>query len=92
MAKKDVITELIAIKMFLDSTTKDEKAKNAIDMAIEALKQPKQKKGKWIDIDTETYTWMIKCDKCGHLRSMMSTNGIYPKFCENCGAKMGEEE
>lgn len=50
--------------------------------------EPKRKKGRWIDIDAETYTWMIKCDKCGHLRSMMSTNGIYPKFCENCGAKM----
>lgn len=53
--------------------------------------QLEQKKGKWIDIDAETYTWMIKCDKCGHLRSMMSTNKIYPKFCESCGAKMENE-
>lgn len=66
--------------------------REAVDMAIEALEQPERKKGKWIDIDAETYTWMIKCDKCGHLRSMMSTNGIYPKFCENCGAQMGVGE
>lgn len=50
--------------------------------------EQERKKGRWIDIDSETYMWMIKCDKCGHLRSMMSTNGIYPKFCENCGADM----
>lgn len=66
------------------------------DMAVEYIKNAptielKRKEGRWIDIDAETYMWMIKCDKCGHLRSMMSTNGIYPKFCENCGAEMKGE-
>lgn len=65
----------------------------ALTEAIEILTQkpksePEQRKGKWIDIDAETYTWMIKCDKCGHLRSMMSMEGRYPRFCENCGAEM----
>lgn len=44
--------------------------------------------GRWIDIDSETYTWKIRCSKCGHERSMMSTGQIYPMYCENCGARM----
>jgi hypothetical protein len=48
--------------------------------------------GKWIDIDTQTYTWKVRCDQCGYERSMMSTQGRYPKYCENCGAKMDERK
>lgn len=44
--------------------------------------------GRWIDIDPEMYTWKIRCSKCGHERSMMSTGQIYPMYCEDCGAKM----
>lgn len=44
--------------------------------------------GKWLDIDSQMYTWKVRCDQCGHERSMMSTQGRYPKYCENCGAKM----
>lgn len=46
--------------------------------------------GHWIDIDSETYTWAIRCNKCGHERSMMSTQKTYPNYCEKCGAKMDE--
>ena len=44
--------------------------------------------GRWIDIDTETYTWKIRCGRCGHERSMMSTGKTYPMYCENCDARM----
>ena len=44
--------------------------------------------GRWIDIDSEMYTWKIRCNKCGHERSMMSTGQIYPMYCEDCGARM----
>lgn len=44
--------------------------------------------GHWIDIDTETYTWKIRCSRCGHERSMMSTGKTYPMYCENCGIRM----
>ena len=47
-----------------------------------------QRMGKWIDIDEQSYTWKVRCSVCGHERSMMSTQGIYPNYCENCGAKM----
>lgn len=52
-----------------------------------------RKTGEWIDIDCQSYTWKVCCSECGHERSMMSTQGQYPKFCEECGADMrGEEE
>ena len=44
--------------------------------------------GRWIDMDSETYTWKIRCSKCGHERSMMSTGQTYPMYCEDCGARM----
>ena len=44
--------------------------------------------GKWIDIDEQTYTWKVRCSCCGHERSMMSTQGKYPNYCEACGARM----
>lgn len=47
--------------------------------------------GKWIDIDEQSYTWKIRCSCCDHERSMMSTQGTYPNYCENCGARMDEE-
>lgn len=50
------------------------------------------KHGHWIDIDSESYTWKVRCSECGHERSMMSTQGKYPKYCEECGARMGKED
>lgn len=47
--------------------------------------------GKWIDIDEQSYTWKVRCSVCGHERSMMSTQGEYPNYCEHCGARMDEE-
>ena len=47
--------------------------------------------GKWIDIDEQSYTWKVRCSCCGNERSMMSTQGEYPNYCENCGARMDEE-
>lgn len=48
--------------------------------------------GKWIDMDEQSYTWKVRCSVCGHERSMMSTQGEYPNYCENCGARMVEDE
>lgn len=49
------------------------------------------KHGKWIDMDEQSYTWKVRCSVCGHERSMLSTQGEYPNYCENCGARMDEE-
>ena len=62
--------------------TEEDAAKAWNKRALEA------ESARWIDIDTETYTWKIRCSKCGHERSMLSTRGAYPGYCENCGKKM----
>lgn len=51
----------------------------------------KVRHGKWIDMDVQSYTWKVRCSVCGHERSMMSTQGEYPKYCEECGARMDED-
>ena len=51
-----------------------------------------QKTGKWIDMDEQSYTWKVRCSVCGHERSMMSTQGEYPNYCEHCGARMDAED
>lgn len=63
---------------------------NYLIRAIKALPSvtPTRPTGQWIDIDCQSYTWQIKCPFCNHSRSMMSTQGIYPNYCENCGARM----
>lgn len=71
------------IAEFLDQMT-DEGCPETVD-AVQVVH------GHWIDIDTETYTWKIRCSRCGHERSMMSTGKIYPMWCENCGARMDGE-
>lgn len=48
-------------------------------------------RGHWIDIDMQAYTWKVRCSNCGNERSMMSTQGVYPNFCEHCGADMKGE-
>ena len=48
--------------------------------------------GHWIDIDPESYIWKVRCSECSNERSMMSTQGRHPKYCEECGAKMDEVE
>ena len=47
--------------------------------------------GKWIDIDEQTYTWKVRCSCCCNERSMMSTQGKHPNYCEECGARLDEE-
>ena len=59
--------------------------------AAEAHDAKPVRHGKWIGMDVQSYTWKVRCSVCGHERSMMSTQGEYPKYCEECGARMDEE-
>lgn len=57
-------------------------------LAIEALKQPEQKKGKWINCGiiyagTAGYT-IFRCSECNEPNYRRS------RFCPNCGAEMEE--
>ena len=62
------------------------------EMAIEALKQPTHKKGKWISNPNKMKGTEIECNKCGV--SALSKIGIQvcSDFCPNCGADMRGEE
>lgn len=70
----------------------DEDATDEIDalgVAIKALKQPEQKKGKWICHDAKE-GFLIKkytCSICNYYGGTQK-----PNFCANCGAKMEGEE
>lgn len=64
----------------------------AKEMAIEALKQPERKKGKWLN-DKGLY----KCSSCNELWThwwavCMEPERMYKemKYCPYCGAKMEE--
>ncbi len=58
------------------------KLKEALDMAIKALKQ-EPKIGHWNDIPKyENIAWL--CSECEHFTTMKH------KYCPNCGAKMVE--
>lgn len=55
------------------------------NLAIEALEQSEQKKGKWIPKEDQRF----HCSKCNSI----APKGIRWVFCPNCGADMrGEEE
>lgn len=59
------------------------------DMAIEALKEPEQKKGQWVDGES-------KCPVCGEDKFKNLDADIWadwkPPFCPNCGADMRGEQ
>lgn len=67
----------------------------AIKMAIDALKQPERKKGKWIrhSIGHENTPWGFDCSACGKWFVIGEDTAEQYNFCPNCGAEMkGEEE
>jgi len=68
----------------------DNKRRQAIHLAIEVLKQPERKKGKWINetyydsIGHEYHTWV--CSQCNILNSENTP------YCPHCGVEMEEEQ
>lgn len=72
-------------RQFVDDLTRE-----AFDIAIDLLKQPQRKKGKWIDRgwsgDGRGNSWHEwECSECKHI-----TKGAKWDFCPNCGARMKE--
>lgn len=63
----------------------DDDIVDALEMAIEALKAPKQperEKGRWIDMDDH-----VMCSCCG-----ATHYGVDKNYCPNCGADMRGDE
>lgn len=59
----------------------------AIDMALEALKQPEQKRGKWIRCENPTYSSFDDSDQYTYRCTVCyKKNGKQTKYCPNCGA------
>ena len=87
MTREEAIEKLEDLDNCYNSLSDEDK--EAIDMAIEALKQPEQKKGKWMCHDAKE-GFLIKkytCSICNWYSGTQKTN-----FCPNCGAKMEGEE
>ena len=62
--------------------------RQAIEMAIEALKEPKRIRGKWNRLDMDTFN----CNKCG-ATFVLNQGNEKMHFCPNCGAIMiGERD
>ena len=80
----DAISRIDALNAVTMASVRSEAIEN-IELIPNTYQKPA---GRWIDIDCQLYTWQIKCPFCNHSRSMMSTKGIYPNYCEYCGAKM----
>ena len=67
----------------------------ALNMAIEALKQPEQKRGKWVNRYRakwdRTLYWFRACSECDFERDDCNSEKD-TMYCPNCGAKMEEEQ
>ena len=80
MTKEKAIQEL---KFILVGHPETSARGQAVLMAIEALKQPEQKKGKWIV--TGMFDDFLKCSCCAYRKPW---NQDIFNFCPNCGAEM----
>lgn len=93
MTREEAAHKLGDLALRLPNEVYDRYAES-LAMAIEALEQPEQKKGKWTNCGniyagtaflTAGYT-VFRCSKCGESHYRVA------RFCPNCGAKMGEEK
>lgn len=72
------------------------------DLITIAIKEPEQKKGKWIYEKINSYTSRTYCSECGKSAPFICVSDDYygrnmhgetnkTKFCPNCGAEMRGE-
>lgn len=95
MTREDARILLEILRDWISSS--DEDATDEIDalgVAIKALKQPEQKKGKWKI--TDAYPHNIYCSECfvryAQTHWAVWEDGSLPRdYCPNCGAKMEKE-
>lgn len=81
MTREEAIKYIKAMNDTLD-TLSENQLMIALDMAIEALKEPKQ--GEWIwKFDEKTGITGWHCSECGYPHSQ-----VYSIYCSVCGAKM----
>ena len=83
MIKENAILRLLLLRHRKGNT---ELLNESLDMAIEALRQPERKTGKWIPNSPVT----MKCDQCGFVIKDWDWHRF--NFCPNCGAEMERAE
>lgn len=81
MTREEAIQQLKIMRQQYSHIRRQEREWEAVDMAIEALRQEKPK-GRWI----EEGLMMWKCSECGLLSFSDS------HFCSDCGADMRNNE
>ena len=97
ISRQEAIDELIAMREHIESRMSVIGCM-AYEMAIEALREPERKKGKWEVRNILDYAQRpsgrktLRCPFCGYLTGeFMSRIDYYHKltnFCPNCGADM----
>lgn len=94
MTKQDAIETL---EIFRDDYTREDSAIcQAIDIAIDALKQttiaPEVRNGRWIALEGWFNKSIVKCSVCGNTLNMDGVNAGRgdANYCPNCGSMNSE--
>ncbi len=93
MTRAEAQISLAKLKQYMSGGgVVDRKANEALDMAIEALRQPERKTGRWAEIHGNKN--MRICQSCGFMvnKSLLydytEKDPLVFKYCPNCGADM----
>lgn len=82
MTRDEAIVYIAIEEAYIEDIPGSDNTVKALEMAIEALKQPERKKGRWVSYLKEGLKW--KCSECG---SRFTTPFHY---CPHCAAEMEE--
>lgn len=83
MKREEAIDRIKWAKQRLDRVTYSPETQEALDMAIEALKEQRPH-GEWIDSEDNNY---CKCSICGNIVMIEEVT----TYCGSCGASMVKE-
>lgn len=101
MTREEAINELIEMCKYINGNIEiRSKQYKALNMAIEALKQPERKRGKWKQQTEPLGAYEVECavcsvcNECFDLAEDYSIEDIRELFAyfPSCGAKMDEED
>lgn len=91
MTRSEAIGHLKNIAIYSVQDGYTDEARQALDMAIEALEEPERKKGKWINHRNDDGHNIADCDQCGNAIQWFDGDEI-PRYCYMCGADMRGEQ
>lgn len=87
MTREEAIKELVEMCNYINGNIEiRRKQYEALNLAIEALKQPEQKKGKWIY--PSGIVGFGRCSECKALWDYSLITNRFFRHCPRCGAKI----